>query len=162
MVHILHPVNLFIISQQKTYIVLSVIRLLTDSVLIGLTRSVHTSWVATGYKAKFLFYLDYLYSYHGRNTNDKNHNCMIYIWEKCQLVVWFSWSDEFGSRAWAYPSLLPQTQSDVFRQLIQKLSSFRPVRLVVGSRPIPGIGAQGLKGAPRLSVWTHVVGQQKS
>ena len=58
--------------------------------------------------------------------------------------------------------LIPQTQWDVFRQLIQKLSSFRPVRLVVGSRPIPGIGAQGLKGAPRLSVWTHVVGQQKS
>ena len=158
MVHILHPVNLFIISQQKTYIVLSVIRLLTDSVLIGLTRSVHTSWVATGYKAKFLFYLDYLYSYHGRNTNDKNHNCMIYIWEKCQLVVWFSWSDEFGSRAWAYPTNAIGCVSSTYSKVVH----FRPVRLVVGSRPIPGIGAQGLKGAPRLSVWTHVVGQQKS
>ena len=119
MVHILHPVNLFIISQQKTYIVLSVIRLLTDSVLIGLTRSVHTSWVATGYKAKFLFYLDYLYSYHGRNTNDKNHNCMIYIWEKCQLVVWFSWSDEFGSRAWAYPTNAIGCVSSTYSKVVQ-------------------------------------------
>ena len=124
LVHILsHPVNIFIISQQKTYIVLSVIRLLTSSVLIGLAGSAHTSW-----------------------------------------VVCCSWSDEFGSRAWAHPSKTSPTNAIgcVSSTYSQKLSSFRPVRLVVGSRPIPGIGAQGLKGAPRLSVWTHVVGQQKS
>ena len=49
-----------------------------------------------------------------------------------------------------------------FVNLFTKVVQFPPVRLVVGSRPIPGIGAQGLKGAPRLSVWTHVVKKSKN